>query len=187
MKTKNILIAFAITALAQLFMPVKMIYDCEMTAKEGTEYKFKAEPIDPNDPFRGKYITLSFSMQNLSTKDTTWQAGETLYITLANDKDGFAKPAASSRNQPEGNVDYIHSKVLYRHSNGDLNIELPFDRYYMEESKAAAAETAYAEYANLKNYKPVYAIVAVKDGNAVLKDVVIDGMPIKEYVEKKKI
>jgi len=184
MKTKNILIAFAITALAQLFVPVKMIYDCEMTAKEGTEYKFKAEPIDPNDPFRGKYITLAFAMEYLTTKDTTWQAGETAYITLAKDNQGFAKAANLSREKPEG--DYITIEITYKIAATQLHLKLPFDRYYMEESKAAAAENAYAEYANLTNYKPVYAIVAVKEGNAVLRDVVIDGMPIKEYVEKKR-
>ena len=184
MKTKHLLTAFAITALAQLFVPAKMIYESEITARTGTEYKFKAEPVDPNDPFRGKYITLAFAMENLTTKDTTWLAGETAYITLAKDSLDFAKAASLSREKPE--TDYITTEIAYKLSDTELRITLPFDRFYMEESKAPEAEIAYGDYVGRQDYKPVYAIVAVKDGNAVLKDVIIDGMPIKEYVEKNK-
>jgi len=184
MKTKHLLIAFAVTALIQLSVPAKMIYDCEITARQGTEYKFKAEPVDPNDPFRGKYITLSFSMENLTTKDTTWLAGETAYIALAKDSLGFAKAAGLSRKKPE--TDYITTEIFYKITDTEVRVKLPFDRYYMEESKAPEAETAYGEYAGRQDYKPVYALVGVKDGNAVLKDVIIDGMPIKDYVVKKR-
>ena len=184
MKTKNILIAFAVTALVQLFVPLKMIYDSEITAREGIEYRFKARPVDPNDPFRGKYITLSFDMEDLQTKDTTWASGETIYISLVNDKDGFAIAKNTSREKPETSGDYISAKVVYLRENGKISVELPFDRYYMEEGKAPDAETAYAEYVNRKDYKPAYGLVAIKDGNAVLKDVIIDGIPIKDYVVK---
>lgn len=183
MKTKNILIAFAVTALVQLFIPLKMIYDSHITETDGVEYHFKAMPIDPNDPFRGKYITLAFEMETFTTADTTWQEGDTAYIILAKDKDGFAHGKTLTREQPDNTIDYITAKAKRLYDN-TLFVTLPFDRYYMEESKAPAAETAYAHYAATQDYKPVYAIVAVRKGNSVLKDVIIDGMPIKEYVVK---
>lgn len=182
MKTKNILIAFALTALAQLAIPLKMVYDSEMTEREGKEYKFRTAPIDPTDPFRGKYITLSYDIDAVPTKDTTWVRNEKIHVSLGTDANGFARIKAVSRTQPETG-DYISTKVRHYYPHQDLHIALPFDRYYMEESKAYDAEVAYRDYnSNDKNAKPAYAVVAIRDGNAVLKDVVIDGIPIKDYV-----
>ncbi|ALM49133.1 hypothetical protein AMR72_09675 [Flavobacterium psychrophilum] len=184
MKTKNILIAFAVTALVQLFIPLKMIYDSYITETEGVEYHFKARPIDPNDPFRGKFITLDFELEAVATNDTTWQEGDTAYIILAKDENGFAEGKAVSREKPDGAVDYLTAKAKRLLDNSLLFVSLPFDRYYMEESKAPAAESAYFKYAANQDYKPVYAVVAVRKGNSVLKDLIINGMPIREYVIK---
>ena len=53
-KMKILLSVFILVALVQLFVPAKMILDREDILDMGKEYKFKTEPIDPNDPFRGK-------------------------------------------------------------------------------------------------------------------------------------
>jgi uncharacterized membrane-anchored protein len=185
MKTKYLIIAFAITALLQAAVPLKMIYDSEMTEKHGAEYRFRTTPIDPTDPFRGKYITLDFEAEAVTTQDTTWLRNEKVYASLGKDSLGFATITNVSREKPT-DTDYIATKVGYYYGR-DLHIDLPFDRFYMEEGKAYDAEVAYREY-NLAAVKfmPAYAIVAVKDGNSVLKNVIIDGMPIKEYVLKKR-
>jgi len=185
MKTKNILIAFALTALAQLATPLKMVYDSEMTERQGTEYRFRTAPIDPTDPFRGKYITLSYDIDIIPTKDSSWVSNEKIYVSLGTDTKGFAKITKVSRTEPEQG-DYIATTVDYYYAyNNNLHIALPFDRYYMEESKAYEAETAYREYNSTdKNAKPAYAAVAIREGDAVLKDVIIDGIPIKDYVVK---
>ena len=51
---------FILVALLQLFVPANMIWQEEGTIQEGTEFHFKVAPVDPNDPFRGKYISLAF-------------------------------------------------------------------------------------------------------------------------------
>lgn len=184
MKTKHLLLsAFAIVAVLQAAAPLKMIYDSEMTERQGTTYKFKTEPIDPTDPFRGKYITLNYDISTIPTKDTTWLRNEKVYVAFGRDTDGFAKVVDVSREEPESG-DYVFTKVAYYYTD-DLHIDLPFDRYYMEESKAYDAEVAYRDYnRDTVNLKPAYALVAIKDGNAVLKDVIIGGIPIKDYVVK---
>ena len=181
MKTKHILIAFAITAIAQLAIPLKMVYDSEITATEGTEYKFRTQPIDPSDPFRGKYITLNYDVSSFDSKDTTWVQGETVYAEVITDSAGFAKLSSLSRNIPKES-DYFKTVVRYQ-IHETVTLEIPFDRYYMEESKAYEAEVAYRKYSQ-DNVKPAYAVVALKDGNAVVKDVIIDGKPVREYVLK---
>ena len=53
----------------------------------------------------------------------------------------------------------------------------------MEESKAKPAEDLYMEsQRNIDNM--TYALVSIKDGDAVLKDVIIDDKSIKEIVKE---
>ena len=55
----------------------------------------------------------------------------------------------------------------------------------MEESKAKPAEDIYRKYNRQGNNKSeTYALVAVKNGNAVLKDVYINDKPITYYIER---
>lgn len=181
MKTKYLFIAFIIVAIVQLSVPFKMIYDSEITEKNGTVYRFKTAPIDPTDPFRGKYIALNYELNSFITKDTTWTAGQEVYLLLDTDKDGFAKVKGISRKRPDSGTDYINTSIMHNFK-GKLMFDLPFDVFYMEESKALEAETGYAEYSRRRDAKPAYALVAVLNGNAVLKDVIVDDIPIREYV-----
>ncbi len=181
MKTKHLFIAFVIVALAQAFVPVKMIYDSEMTEKEGAVYKFKTAPIDPNDPFRGKYVRLNYKMNSFTTIDSNWVYNSSAYITLKKDKEGFASIASISHEAPNNTKDYIIAKVQNYYS-GEIHFDIGLDRYYMEESKAPEAERAYIEYSSDSLKKPAYALISVRDGKSVLQDVIIDDIPIREYV-----
>ncbi len=61
MNTKKLLlVAFILVALAQLYVPTKMILNRENVLANGTDFKFRTAPIDPNDPFRGKYVNLQY-------------------------------------------------------------------------------------------------------------------------------
>jgi uncharacterized membrane-anchored protein len=186
MKTKQLLIVFIVTALLQLAVPVKMIFDSEMTERYGSEYKFKTVPIDPTDPFRGKYITLNYDISSFPTTDTTYAGGEQIYLALKKDNEGFAQIASISHEAPPGDADYIIAEVSHNYG-GNVNFEFLFNRFYMDEGKAAEAETSYAQYStDTIIAKPAYALVAVKDGSAVVKNVIIDGIPIKDYVLKQR-
>ena len=61
-------------------------------------------------------------------------------------------------------------------------VDYYFNRYYMDEFKAADAEKIYRE-SNRDTSKETYSLVNIKDGEAVLTDVVIDGISIKNIVE----
>ena len=63
-----------------------------------------------------------------------------------------------------------------------LRIEYPYDRYYMEESKAYEAEVKFRE-AQRDTSQLTYALVNIRNGQSVLKDVMIEGISIKELVE----
>jgi len=181
---KLLLLGFVLTVLAQLAIPLKMVYDCEMTSINGTEYKFRTRPIDPTDPFRGKYITLDYEGASVRAKNPAWADSDETYVYIRTGSDGFAHVTHLSHHPLDIPNDYFKAKA-YNFYEGQVRIEFPFDRYYMEESKAYEAELAYRDYNQTDSLKkPAYAVVAVREGNAVLKEVIIDGIPMREYVLK---
>ena len=184
---KILLIAFLLVALAQLYIPVKMILDKEEILNVGTLYKFRTAPVDPNDPFRGKFIALSFRENTVEIKDgQEWVMGQPIYVSLTTDDKGYAKIESISKEMPAGRPDVIKAKVRFVMDDDikQVVIDYPFDRFYMEESKAIEAEMAYRQLQADTN-RVTYALVSVKDGEAVLSDVQVDGISIVGMVDKK--
>ncbi len=64
-----------------------------------------------------------------------------------------------------------------------MSLQLPFDRFYMEEAKAPAAEAAYREH-NRKGAQDAYVIVRVLEGAGVIEDLYVGGKPIEDVVSK---
>lgn len=187
MKTIHIFLIFIALAFVQLFIPFQMIVSKETVLKKGVAYKFKTRPVDPTDPFRGKYITLNYDMSSVITRDTLWSRNDDVYIKLKKDSLGFASVDQVSRAYFSKEDDYIKASVTwYNSSNRTVHFNLDFDRYYMEESKAYKAEiTSVSVLRDSIPDNDTYAIVYVKDGKAVLADVMIDEISIKDYVEGK--
>ena len=187
--TKVIFPLFILVALMQLFVPAQMIWNNEDVLETGKVFKFKTAPIDPNDPFRGKYVYLSFDNVRVEIpKENDWKRGEAVYVSLSEDADGFAEISSVSKTEPTETQDFVTAKVafidIYNKEKTTMTIRYPFERFYMEESKAYDAELTYRE-SQRDTTKTTYALVHLKNGSAVLKDVLIDGVPIKELVDKK--
>ncbi len=184
---KVILPIFIFVAILQLSVPLSMIWQNEDVLLSGKEFKFKTAPIDPNDPFRGKYIILDYDNNIIKIpKEHDWKRGEAIYVSLIENKDGFVAAKTISREKPSTDTDFVKAKVGFiNYTKSELSIDYPFDRFYMEESKAQDAEITYWE-AQRDTTKTAYALVNIKNGDAVLKDVLIDGVPIRELVETQK-
>jgi uncharacterized membrane-anchored protein len=185
---KLILPAFALMVLAQWMVPVKMILDSEAVLTEGTVYKFKTQPIDPSDPFRGKYVTLTYEVSRVET-DTLYQyeSGEPVYALLSVDSAGFVRIESISPQQPEKlNSTVLQTTVGYASSyNGRQSVQLnfSFDRFYVEESKAAATEQVYWD-AQRDSAQVAYAVVKVRNGQGIIENVMINDRPILEIVRE---
>ena len=185
---KWVLGAFVVVCLVQLGVPASMIISRENILKEGKEFKFVTEPVDPTDPFRGKYITLNYRDVVFET-DTSleWARGETTYVRLREDEEGFARIAGLSKSAPAGDVPFLKATIRYTNLTGKntqlITVAYPFDRLYMEETLAPAAELAYAEAAR-DTVSTTWALVRVKNGDAVLEDVLIDGVSIREIAQQ---
>ncbi|MEO1436521.1 MAG: GDYXXLXY domain-containing protein [Bacteroidota bacterium] len=192
MKRKSILIpAFLMMILAQWLLPGKMIWDNEQVLRTGTAYKFKIQPIDPYDPFRGKYIVLDFEANRFVTpSDQNWNRRDAVHVHLGTDDQGFAKILDLSIDPPSANPDYVQAEIarIRTRINSDsstIRINYPFHTFYMEESKAYDAEV-YTRRGRLDSNQVAYALVNVLDGKAVIQDVFINDTPIREFVLEEK-
>jgi uncharacterized membrane-anchored protein len=167
---KLILTLFVLVVIAQWYVPAKMILDQESALRSGKEYKFRTAPVDPSDFFRGKYITLSFRDTRYSVPaGEEWRQGDDIYAVLVNDREGFATIGNVSKKIPRGDIDFVKARVAFvtMDSIRTIMLDYPFNRFYMEESKAPRAERIYNESRNDTTRK-TYALVSVLGSKAVL-------------------
>lgn len=188
-------IAFALTVAAQWYVPLTLVTKSEQTISDGEEFKFKTQPVDPSDPFRGKYITLSFEAESLTIKDTithTYLPNEIVYVALGLDSAGYATVDSLYSEEPGPGVAwYFKARVRSAYpdmdGNQSVNLAFPFERFYLEESKAPEAERLYWQnnmWNDSTRTTTTYALVRIRDEHAVLVDVMIDDKSIVDIVRE---
>lgn len=184
-------LGFALMIGLQLWVPSNMIYENTRVISEGTPYKFKTRPIDPNDPFRGKYVALNFEMDEFYTEDTLIFGdqktyGQKLYVYLETDSLGYAQASSVSLTPKDTQQDYVIATAEGYYYN-KIYFELPFNRFYMEEGKALEAEIAVADAMNLLGEQEAvpdvcYALVYIDKDRATLDEVFINDVPLRQVV-----
>ena len=178
--------ALALVALAQLGVPVSMIFGHERTLREGTVWRFRTAPVDPADAFRGRYVALAFEDRDaLIAPGETIERGDRAFVQLSRDQLGFAALGPVRKSRP-GEGDYLELEVgwIEHEASGRplANLELPFDRLYLEESAAPRAEEVYRESQRATGdvRRPAWAVVRVLEGHAALEDVMVEGRSLRE-------
>ena len=184
MHQKFIISLFILLAVIQLAVPGVMIAKRELTLKNGAAFKFVTAPVDPYDAFRGRYVSLNFSQSQIPlSQDLDIERNQWVYAHLKKDKAGFAKIHKITLEPPE-QEEYLKVKIRYiNRRRGEVNLELPFDRYYLAEDAAKAAEKYYQELTRREEIAS-YVVVRVDSGFGVLEELYLDGVPILEYVKK---
>ena len=171
---------FAMLAIIQLGVPLAMVAKYEAVLAFGREYKFRCAPVDPSDPLRGRYVALDFEA---ARRDGQHEYNLPRWVALASDEKGFAK-VADVLTAPPAKGDFIKATTTW---NG---LQFPFNQYFMNESSAPEAEAAYWHSARRpagesRDWKPdTYLVVKVWRGQAVGKQLFIDGKPVEELVGK---
>jgi uncharacterized membrane-anchored protein len=188
-KNGGLLLVFVGTALAQMLVPAGMIARRESTLRHGRAYKFRTAPIDPYDAFRGRFVWLGYDQHEARWNGQTEVVPRSrAYGLVEEGRDGFAVVREVAP-QPPRSGDYVQVEQVYRGwgtNSGVVNFRLPFDRYYMEETKAPTAEQAYREHSNRRGQTNhnTYAVVRIKDGDAVMEDLCVDGVGIAKFVRQ---
>lgn len=197
---KTALLLLGILIIAQLLIPASMILKHERILRTGVLYRFKTRPVDPADPLQGRYVRLGFEHDYIpsttGTNTVTPNRKEHVYVTLDSGADGFCELTGWSRTKPESG-DYLKLKYWgfeydWREENQalrckGLRFDLPFNRFYMEESKAPRAEKMLPGFRGSLRQSPntnlvtnCWVTVRVLNGEALIEDLLIDGTPIRE-------
>lgn len=186
-------IFFIIMVIAQIFVPSKMVLDQEEILDSGKAFKFKLQPIDPNDPFRGKYIILNFEADQfyIQEEPNDWNYGDPVFVEIENDSAGFVQIMGIFKEEPAADIDFVKAKIRSAYksrsaNNSDLSqirIDYPFDIFYMEENKAPVAETKFREMRRDSN-TIAWANVKILNGNALVEDVLIDRKSVQDILKE---
>ena len=125
---------FLLACAAQLAFASSALWRGETTLQGGTLYRFVTDPVDPVDPFRGRYVALAFRAVRVpAVGGHPIEKGQTAYVELGRDSEGFGK-LVRAHVEPPG-VDHLALPALAADRSG-VTVQLPFERYYAEESRA---------------------------------------------------
>ncbi|HYF32710.1 MAG TPA: GDYXXLXY domain-containing protein [Chitinophagaceae bacterium] len=179
---KKILIAvFAVVALAQWAAPLSMIWRSERVLNKGKVFRFETMPVDPEDPLRGRYVSLDFKATSSANFSGSLEHGDDVYATIAADGQGYAYITAVSENPPSNTNDYLSVKMNYFLSDSNaVVVEYPFEEFFLDEYKASVAENLYLQSMR-DSIGHTYALIHVYKGKGVISDLIINGKSVQAY------
>jgi len=184
-KRNLILLGFAMVVVVQLAVPAWMILEREWTLREGEVFKFKTQPVDPADAFRGRYVWLRPEPDTVTVPDAgTWHYGQKAFAVLGTGTNGFAIVKRLERTRPAGEsalqvcASWSDGKRVHINWQG-------LDRYYMTEDKAPAAEAAYREH-NRRTNQTCSITVRVRGSVGVIENLYIENQPIQTWLRDHK-
>jgi uncharacterized membrane-anchored protein len=181
MKSKLIFICFVGFALLQMLLPLTGVFIQEDILRNGKVYKFKTEPIDPYDPFRGKYVTLRIKDDVAVQDGEKFEENQKVYAVIEKYENGFAYVAKLAVEKPKADNYFItHINSVY---STEVSYVVPFTRYYLDEKKAPQAERAYFDNSR-REEQNTYIQVRVKNGKTALEELYISDLPVLEYIKQ---
>lgn len=167
-----------LVALAQLAVPGSLIWKREQTLRRGSTWKFRTAPVDPVDAFRGRYIALEFETETHEIAAApSVDYGDSVFVTFRTDAEGFAEIDQVTTARPSSD-DYIIARL-----NGK-RVSLPFDKYWVTERDAPAAEEAYRAQSR-RDKRNAFVTVRVFRGDAAMEQLFLDNKPLGEYLRAK--
>jgi uncharacterized membrane-anchored protein len=187
-------VVLAAGVMAQWAVPAGMIHRREQALRHGTVYRFRVAPVDPYDAFRGRYVALSLAERTAPAKDG-FHRNQPVYLRLENDTHGFARLAEAALRPGREGV-WMRARASYSNA-GDwrstrqgrmgltdaVSVNLPFDRFYLDEESAPRAEQLYRAAAPRGGTSTnAWLQVRVHRNLAVIEDLYLDGRPIRQVL-----
>ena len=174
------LMLWIVLALAQLAVPAWMIVGEERILRDGRQLKLHTRPVDPADVFRGRYVALGYQVERAPRELVRGhlEYGDTAYLELREGADGFAELVALHKEQPAGDL-VLKAKVNFL-TPETVGVELPFNRFYMDENMAPHAESAVRETESEPTN--AWVMIRVLDGRGVIEELYIGGRPVREFL-----
>jgi len=175
------LILFIALAVVQLAAAAGAIIRAEVALRSGEIFRFRLQPVDPVDAFRGRYVALRFVEDRAAVPAGLPQLNRRkIYVPLRLDDEGFATFGEVALDAPaEGAYLRLRSGPDFTDENGDrrVSLTLPFRRYYMTEELARGVDRRLWR----RGQRPAWVTVRVRAGVGVIDDLWIDGVPARDW------
>jgi uncharacterized membrane-anchored protein len=157
-------LAFIALLAALVLVPLGLIAWNEYRLSSGDRILLAVRPVDPNDPFRGEYVALTYPISTLDTLGA--EHGTTVYVPLRKRGRVWTGDQVVRDRPDEGT--FIRGRVA------DFGIRYGIETFFVEEGQARKYERAIAE-------RRLFAeVVLDDDGDGQLDELVIgnrDGPP----------
>jgi len=173
----------AMVFVAQLAYPAFLLFRHERTLTGGEALRFPCRMTDAAVALRGGYIVLDCPpLCAPTTPGERFLPGERVYVRFVRDADGFDRPVGASRERPDQGI-YLRTRAAGWSEAKGVAIDLPFDRYYLGEELAALAAGVFSTTGE-KIQLQASIDARILNGRAVLEELYVDGVPVREYLEK---
>ena len=184
MNRRLIIALFVVVAVVQLAVAGGAIIRSELALRYGESVRFRVQPVDPVDAFRGRYVAIRFAIDRLPVADDLdLRPGKRVFAPIEIDPDGFAILGRADVDPPASGP-YLPLRAGGISSDEEGNryvwVSMPFRRYYMDEDLAPEAERAV--WGGPRGQREAFVSVRIRDGVGVIEELYVDGVPIHEWL-----
>ena len=175
---------FVVVALVQLAVAGGAIVKSELALRTGEAFRFRIQPVDPVDAFRGRYVAIRFAVNNATIADgTVVRPRKKVFVPIEVDADGFASLGRADIDPPaDGAYLRLRAGVVTPDEEGNQQVcvQMPFRRFYMDEDKAPKAERAV--WGGRRGQREASVSVRIRHGVGVIEELYIDDTPIHQWL-----
>ncbi|MEJ2581800.1 MAG: GDYXXLXY domain-containing protein [Acidobacteriota bacterium] len=183
MKSSRIVV-FVLVALIQLAVAGGAIVEHELTLRYGEVFRFRIQPFDPVDAFRGRYVAIRFAEDRAPVADDLdIGSGKRVFVPIEVGIDGFARLGQVDV-EPPSNGAYLRLRagIIAPDEDGTRHawVSMPSQRFYMDEN--LAPETERAVWGVSGGRRQASVSVRVRNGIGVIEELYIENIPVHEWL-----
>ena len=163
--TPRLKIAFVVIVAAQVLVLIGFIADREYTLRTGTDVVLQTVPIDPRSLFQGDYVILDYEIATAEWY-IDFPVGQTLYLSLSEAGEVWEAESYGESKPPGDDAVFIKGTI-----DRPGHLDFGIGTYFVPEATGLLVERT----------SDVKVVASVDDrGKAVIKDVLLDGVPFSE-------
>jgi uncharacterized membrane-anchored protein len=177
-------VLFVIVAVVQLSVAGHAIVESELALRTGEAFRFRIQPVDPVDAFRGRYVAIRFAVDRALVADgAEIRPRKFVFVPVNVGADGFATLGRADVEPPaDGAYLQLRAGVVTPDEDGNQQVwvSMPFRRFYMDEDKAPKAERAV--WGGRRGQREASVSVRIRRGVGVIEELYIDDLPINQWL-----
>jgi hypothetical protein len=180
---KLLFVAFAVVAMAQLFVPGWMISTMADIAKTGNVFNFKVSHNRAGASLQGSYIWLTFEANKFKVDKKGWDNNQNVFVIFDNDSQGFARVKSVTKEKPVGTNDWVKGTAyLNRKDSSFLWINYPFSNYYVPNANTREAEKIFNKTLD-DTMKTITLKMNIRENQFLAGDLMVDSVKVSEFLK----